>query len=301
MPLKNQLHVDQLLSQISVKYMNSDYIADKIFPTVSVRKDSDLFRIYDRDFGIPDTQRANKGVANQWYFEVSTASYILQDHAIKDYISDDDIDNYDIADLRADTVEELTDVIMRQQERTVCDLFTTTNWSLNVSLAAANAWNLSTQVSNPIPIVDTGATEILENSGQKANYMVLNREAFTAVKNHTSVLDRTKYTTAAMTEEIMAGLFDVPEFMVSTAVRDESQKGVGPSITAMWGDVAFLGYKPARPGPKAPSAGYIFRKDVPMVRRWRDEERNAEAIEVRNKYQARIVASLSGFLIKDVI
>ena len=32
MPLKNQLHVDQLLSNVSVKYSNAEYIADKVFP-----------------------------------------------------------------------------------------------------------------------------------------------------------------------------------------------------------------------------------------------------------------------------
>jgi len=299
MPFKNQLHVDQLLSQISVKYSNTEFIADRIFPKVSVKKDSDLFRIYDRNFDIPDTQRANKGVANTYYFEVSSASYVLEDHALKDYISDDDKDNYDNADLRADTTEELTGALMRQKERTVAVLMTATNWSLNVSLGAA--WTSNTTTTNPIPTVDTGATEVLESSGQKVNFGVLGRTAFVAVKNHTSVLDRTKYTSAAMTEEIIAGLFDLDELMVSTAVRDTTIKGLGPTMSSIWeSEKMFLGYKPSRPGPKMPSCGYIFEKDVPRVRAWRDDERIADAIEVRNKYQARIVASLSAFLISGI-
>jgi len=300
MPFKNQLHVDQLLSNISVRYSVTDFIAAKIFPMIPVKKDTDLYRIYSQNFRIPETLRANKGLANEHYFEVSNASYVLEDHALKDYISDDDIDNYDVADLRADTTEELTEKIMMRMEKSTLDLFTTTNWSLNVSLAAANAWTLDTTVSNPIPIVDTGATTILNNSGKMPNYGVISRRGFIGAKNHQSVLDRVKYTSAEMNERIMAGLFDLEDFMVSKAQVDTSDRGTTASQDSMLGDVMFLGWKPARPSPKAPSAGYIFMKNVPAVRRWREEERISEAIEVRKKYQVKVVASLCGYLIKDI-
>ena len=300
MPFVSQLGVDKLLSQVSLRYSSKDFLADKIFPELMVKKDSDLYRIYTQDFRIPETARANKGVANEHFWEVSSASYLLEDHALKDYISDDDIDNYDNADLRADTVEELTDVIMRRREKSVLDLFTTTNWSLNVSLAAANAWTQDTTVSNPIPVVDTAATTILNNSGKMPNYGIISRTGFVGAKNHQSVLDRLKYTSAEVTVKMMAGLFDLEEFMVSKAQQDTSARGATSVQGSMLGDICFVGWKPSRPSPKAPSAGYIFRKDVPMVRRWRDDERNAEAIEVRAKYQAKIVASLCGYLIKDI-
>lgn len=301
MPFRNQLHVDQLLSNVSVKYRNSDLIAMQVFPEVSVKKDSDLFRVYDRDFRIPETSRANKGVANQHFWEVSSSTYVLEDHALKDYVSDDDADNYDMADLRADTTEELTDKILLRLEKSVADLFTTTNWSLNVSLAAANDWAAAnTTVSDPVPYFDTGTTTILRNGGMKPNFAIMPRNAFVGAKNHISVLDRVKYTSGEVTKNIIAGLLDVQELLVPAGAYDTAPKGLGPSITSIWGDVAFIGYKPDAPGPKRPSAGYVFRKNVPMVRRWMDDERNAEAIEVRMKYQARVVASLCGFLIKDV-
>jgi hypothetical protein len=300
MPFQNQLHVDQLLSQVSLRYSTKDFLADKIFPEVMVKKDSDLYRVYEQDFRIPETNRANKGVAKEHFWQVSSSSYILEDHALKEYISADDIDNYDAADLRADTTEELTDVIMRRREKSVLDLFTTTNWSLNVSLAAANAWTADTTVSNPIPVVDTAATTILNNSGKMPNYGLVSRTGFVGAKNHQSVLDRLKYTSAEVTVKMMAGLFDLDEFMVSHAQQDTSARGATSVQGSMLGDVCFVGWKPPRPSPKAPSAGYIFRKNVPLVRRWKDEERMAEAIEVRMKYVPKIVASLCGYLIKDV-
>lgn len=301
MPFKSQLHVDTLLSNISVKYRSADFLAMKIFPEVPVVKDSDKYRIYAPDFRLPQTLKANKGVAAQHYWEASTSSYILEDHALKDYVSDDDQDNFDLADLRADTVEELTDVILRRMEKSVFDLFTTTNWSLGQSLAATGLWTLDTTQSNPIPVVDTGMSVVLQNSGFTPNFGVISYAGFIAAKNHQSLVDRIKYTqTALITEQLMGTLFGVPEFYVSKAQLDTSDRGRTTTVGAIFSDKCFFGYKPARPSPKQPSAGYIFRKNVPMVRRWRDEERNAEAIEVRMKYSARVVASLSGYLINNI-
>jgi hypothetical protein len=301
MPLANQLHVDKLLSNVSVAYRNNEYVAQDIAPSIPVMKDSDLYRTYTRNFRIPETLRASKGVAKEHEFEVGNSSYILEEHALKSYVGDEEADNYDISDLRADTTEELTDAILRMREKKVLDLFTTTNWSLNVSLAAANAFNANTTVSNPIPVFDTGASTVISNSGKKPNWAMMNREAVVACKNHLSVLDRVKYTSSEISENMLAALFGVSKLYVPLASLDSSSLGGTESIANILGDVAFLGFNPGNPGPKQAASLYTFEKNLPRVRRWRDEERKAEAIEVQMKFQAKVVASLTGYLIKDVI
>lgn len=301
MPFKGQLHVDQLLSNVSVKYQSAEFIAMKIFPEVPVIKDSDKYRVYVPNFRLPQTLKANKGVAQIHYFEASTAGYNLEDHALKDYITEDDQDNFDMGDLRADTVEELTEVILRRVEKSTFDLFTTTQWSLGVSLAATGLWTLDTVQSNPLPIVDTALATVLQNSGYTPNFGVISYGGFNAVKNHQSVVDRIKYTqTAIVTEQILASLFGVSEFLVSKAQLDTSDIGRTSTVSPMFTDKCFFGWKPKKASPKAPSSGYIFRKNVPMVRRWNDDERNAEGIEVRMKYAVKVVASLTGYLINNI-
>ena len=298
MPLRSQQHVDTLLSNISVKYVPNGLIAMDVFPEVPVKKDSDLYRVYTQNFRIPETKRANKGLAREHQFEVTTSSYVLERHALKDYISDNDVDNYDIADLRADTTEELTEKIMLRVEKSVADLMTTSSWSLGVSLAAAAAFTQNTTVSNPIPVFDTAATTILNNGGFQPNFGIIPRAAFVAIKNHTSVLDRTKYTSADMTPEMLKGLFDLKEILIANGAYDTAAQGATSSISSIWASHCFVGYKPERAGPLKPSSGYLFRKSTPMVRRWRVEERQAEAIEVEMQYVPKVVASLSGYLIK---
>ena len=299
MPLRSQQHVDTLLSQVSVRYAPNGLIADQWFPTVPVKKDSDLFRVYTRNFRVPETKRANKGLAKEQGFEVTTSSYALEYHALKDYVSDNDADNYDIADLRADTTTELTEKIALRREVTAALLMTTTSWSLGVSLAASNTFADNTTASNPIVIFDTATTTILNNGGMPANTGIIPRATFTAIKNHQSVLDRVKYTSAEMTVETLKGLFDLQRILIANASQDTAAPGIADSISAIWPDACWLGYVTPNPGPLQASAGYCFKKNEPAVRRWRVEERQSEAIEVQEKYQLKVVASLSGYLVKN--
>lgn len=302
MPLKNQLHVNQLLSNVSVQYKNSEYIWDKAFPMVSVQKDSDLYRVYDRNFRVPETSRAPKALAREFGFEFSTSSYLLAQHALKDYVGVDEEENNDQGSLQVDTTESLTDAIYRRIELSLAQLFTTTNWSLNVSLAAANIWSLNTVTSDPVPVWDTGATSVINASGKTPNFAILPRDGFIAIKNHVSVLDRVKYTSAEVSQSMIQSLIGVQELLVPTSVQDGNAEGLAVATTPFFADFAFLGWKPAAGGGlKTPSCGYSFMKAAPRVRSWFDQERNATAIEVEVKYQHKIVASLTGYLIANTV
>jgi len=301
MPKANQLRVDKLLSNISIKYRNQNFIAMEVFPEVPVKKQSDLYRIYERNFRLPETARANGAVSRKHDFNVSTASYLLQKHSLHDVVTDDDMDNYEPHELRQDTVEELTDVILLRMEKSVADLMTTSSWSLNVSLSTAQQWSLNTTTSNPIPLMDTAGTTILENSGHEAIYAVIPRSPLLAAKNHDSVLDRIKHTSVEVTPNMLAALFGLNQLLVPIAVLDSSNEGATESIAAIFSDNVFVGYKPPKASILRPSAGYIFRKNVPMVKRWRDEDVDGEKIEVNMQYDAKVVASLAGFLIRDTL
>lgn len=303
-PLANQIHVDQLLSNVSVKYRTSELIAMDVFPEVPVKKTSDLFRVYNRNLRVPETQRANRGEAREHNFEVSTSSYLLQRHSLKDFVSDTDAQNYDLADLRAETVEELTEVILRRLELSVAQLFTTTNWSLNVSLAAGGVWTSNTTTTNPIPLFHTGTSTVLANGSPKPNFGILPRDGYVAAVSHVSILDRLKYTSAEVDAVKLAKLFDLESLLIPAANYDTSVLGAADTTTNFSGffqDMAFLGYKPSSPGPLKPSCGYVFRNSMPMVKRYRVDERESDCIEVNIEYQARVVASLAGYLINNIV
>lgn len=302
MPKVSQLRIDKALTNVSVKYKNSDYIADKVFPMLPVNDESGKYYVYNRNFRLPETLRRDGAEANKHDFALSTSSYQTAEHALKDVVTDRQARNYGLASLKADTTEELTDKIMLRKEKSVADLFTTTSWSLNVSLASAAQWSADTTASNPIPLMDTAATTVLANSGFLPNKAIMNRKVMLAAKNHTaSIGERVKYTSAEISKNTLAALFDIPEIMIGLAQIDSAAEGVTDSIGDVWSDNIWVGYVTPRASVKSPTAGYIITDERRQVRSWKAEELKGEEIEVGESYVPKIVASLAGYLIRDVL
>ena len=303
MPNINQVRESRTLSNLSSKYRSEGHIHMDLFPMVPVAMKEGKYRIYDRNFRLAETSRADGGMANVHSFDVSNASYALERHALKDYLTQDVRDNYIVGDPRADIVEELTDQINRRKEKKCADLFTSTNWAQGVSLASAGKWSLDTVTSSPILAVDSGTSQILLNAGVKANILAFREDVRKAAKNHQSVLDRVKYTQRDVDNGTLSALFGVENILVASSAIDSSAEGVASSIDYIWGDNVFIGYNPQRPGLKVVSSGYMFAKNgANRVKSWIDSERDdAEALEVQSEFQFKIVASLSGYLIKDAL
>lgn len=304
MPLRNQLHVDKLLTNVSLKYSNPDFIHEKIFPMLPVGKSTDKVRTYTRNIKLQETARSEKAKSREASFEFSSTSYSLEHHALKDYIGEDEKEDNDLGDLRADVTEYLSDHIGLRKESDFAGLFATSgNWSNNVSLSAAQQFSLNTISSSPIPIFDTATSVVLKQSGMKANKAILPHDAFISCKNHTSVIDRLKYTSSEVSAVMIASLLGVGELHVPAGQVDSAAGGLAESLSDLYSDNAWVGHVAARPGIRQVSAGYMLQRKGRggmYVKRWIDEERDsAEAIEVNCKYQFRIVMSLAGYLIKD--
>jgi hypothetical protein len=295
-PLRSQLHVDQLLSNIAVKYQNTEFIHDDVFPAVPVKKTTDLFRTYTKNWRIPETNRAPGSLAREHTWEIGNSSYALEKHALKEYIPDSAQDNYDITDLRADATIELTEKIMMRKEFQAAALFTTSSWSLGVSLAAGDTW--VTGSAAPIALFDTAVSTVIANGGVKPNFGIIPLNSMNLLKNHTTVVDRVKYTSKEINFDIVGALIGLPDVLVPNMYYDAADLGATSNPTSIWKQTfAFVGYKPASPGFYQLSSGYMFQKDKPLVRRWREEERESEAIEVDTEFQFKVVASLTGYYI----
>jgi hypothetical protein len=302
-PLRSQLHVDQLLSNIAVKYSNNQFIHEMAFPKVPVKKQTDLYRTYNRNWIVPETNRAIGGLAREHVFDVGSSSYSLEKHALKSYVPDSAAENYDITDLRADLTLDMVEKLKMRKETQFAALFTTTQWSLGTSLAAGDTWLTTTGA--PINLYDTASATVVGNSGVLPNYSIVPLDSYNSLKNHASVTDRVKYTSRELSPSIIAALLGVGELLVPNMYSDSgiySASAASGAVASLFKvDFAFLGYKPGAPGFFALSSGYMFQRDKALVRRWREEEREADAIEVDEEFQFKVVASLTGYYINNTI
>lgn len=309
MPTPSQIHVSRTLENISVAYKSERLVADMFAPRVDVKQETNQYFVYSKDsLTLPETQRANGGVANEATWNISTGSYSLQQHALKALVTDRDRSNADVAiKLDIDTTEYLTEKILMRKEADLALLCTTPgNWANVTSLSSTLAWNQNTTLSNPILFVDSATTVIAQQSGKLPNTIVMNDPTFRAAKEHISIVDRIKYTSAdSVTETMLSKLFNLPKLLVAGGIRNTAQEGLADSVNYIWTDVAYVAYMEPNPGLKKPSAIYQMTKsefgNPWKVKTWREEEREGDFIEVSTMYQFKAVASDCAYLIVNTV
>ncbi len=302
MPGSQTIHNDKALSNISVAFKSDRMIADELYPAVQVKHESDKYYVYSKQsLIVPETRRANGAKSKESSFELSTSSYQLEEESLKDIVTDRDRANADAAiRLNADTTENLTEKIMMRREKDAAELSQTkANWGQNTSFTAAQQWTSNTTTTNPITTIDSACSAIAKNSGKLPNMLAVNDPQFRILKEHISVVDRVKYTSSeSVGPGLLARLFNVSKLMVGGAIENTAQEGLTDSMAFIWTDTAFLAYMEQSPGLKKISAGYVLQQGAGrQVRRWREEERKGDFIEVSSLYTFKAVATDAAFLL----
>lgn len=310
MPLPSQVHRDAALEQVSVAFRTPGLIADQLSPVMPVQHETDEYFIYSLDSLIlPTTLRAMGAEANRASWSISFTTYQLREHALADLIPDRKRRNSDKAiNLDVDTTEYLTEKILMRKELDLADLALNTpaNWANRTSLTSTFAWSANTTLSSPILFVDSAATVVLQNSGKRPNLVAMDFRTFQFAKEHTNLTDRVKYVSAeSLTEGIMARFFNVDQVLVASGIRNTGEEGVGDTLGFIYTDAALVAYVEKSPGLKRPSALLTFKQteggNPYKVKKWRDDPRDGDVVEVSCLYQHRSPASVCGYHINDTV
>ena len=273
MPIRQQTHIDRALTNISVMYMQdaSNFIADKVFPTIPVMKQSDTYFIYNRDDFYRDEagERAPGTESVGADYEVKPADpYFCRIYAFhKDVTEAERVNSDDPLTPDQDATEYTANKILIKREFIwASTYFKKGVWgrdytgdvnSTDLSANKIQKWNLPT--STPIEDVAALSTQMLEDTGYEPNTLVIDKHTFDALKNHEEFIDRIKYTQAGFTtKELMAKAFEVDNIYVAKAVKNVKAKGEEGENKFILGKNALLCYVEKNPGIKKPSAGYIF-------------------------------------------
>ena len=270
MPTMQNAHIDRALTNTSVAYMQdaSAFIADKVFPVVPVKRQSDVFYTYSKeDFMRDEAQVRGAGTesAGGDYGVEASDPYYCRKHAFHKDVTPEERANYD-EPLDADT--DATDfvsqkMLIRREMEWASKFFKTGIWGTEINGAATADsgkvvhWNLPT--SDPIGDITSAAVKMASETGYKPNTLVLSPFAFNALKNHEDILDRIKYTQKGIvTADLLATLFEVEQVYVAWGVVNTAAKGAAANVGFIMGKHALLCYSNPRPALKKPSAGYIF-------------------------------------------
>lgn len=270
-PTSSQVHVDAILTNISVAYLQraENFIADKVFPVVPVDKQSDKYFVYSKNDWLRDEARVRtdgtESVGSG--YNITTDTYYADVYAIHKDIGDQTRANADAPiNVDREAAEFVTHRLLTRREiQFVNDFMTTGKWSVDVTGVAASAganqtirWSDYTN-SDPIEDIEAGKASILSTTGLEANTLVLGYDVFRRLKNHPDLVDRIKYTSSqTITEDMLARMFDIERVLVSKSVKATNAEGATSAYSFTTGKTALLCHVAPNPGILTPSAGYTF-------------------------------------------
>ena len=318
----SQVHLDVPLTNLTVAYAQetSNFVADKVFGTLSVDKQSNKFYKYDRE-GLRHGDvklLAPRTEVNRVGMSLSTDNYFAEVRGIGMDFDEQELANEDtMLEFRSQGANVLIEKILIDREVRWADTFFKAGvWGTETT--PANLWS---DYTNSTPIVDvTNARRQmqLKSGGYKPNCMVVGKEVRDILVNHPDILARlnggaTVANTALITDAKLAEIFEVEQFLVMEAVYNDAKEGLADNIDFIGGKHAMLAYKPSSMGLKTPASGAIFTWDaIPnvgglgiTVESFSDDalkrQQVAEMIQVKCADDMKVIGADLGYFFDSVV
>ena len=309
--LSNKRIVDPVLTNYARGYTNSQFIADKLFPIVSVSKEGGTIPVFGKEaFKIYSTHRALRADSNVISPEgITTETLQTEEYDISYPI--DYRENKEAAwNLQQYGTRVVKDIIDLGREKTSVDLAqNATNYPTGnkITLSGTSQWSDSVN-SKPIDDIKTGFEAIRSKIGRYPNVLALGAASYNALTESEQILGRIKYAEKGIvTVDMLKSILAVPDGTPLTIVvgLDVYATDEG-TFTDIWSDNAILAYVSTLPGgirtPYDPSFGYTFRRSGnPFVDRYMKSGNKIEYIRNTDNYQVKIVGSDAGYLIADTV
>lgn len=326
------VHIDAPLTNLTIAFLQdaNGFIADRVFPKVSVAKKSDKYYIYNRaDFNrVGQVQaRAPRTQAPRVGMSLSQDTYLTEVFSLATDFDFETLANEDAAlDIRSAGAQMLTHQLLIDREIKWASTYFTggvwgTDWDGVSGSPSTNQVRQWSDYNNSTPIQDVTTimrTVQLRSGGFKPNVMVVGKEVRDVLVNHPTILARlnggaTVTNTALVTDAKLAEIFGVEDFMVMETVRNNGLEGLAESNAFIGGKAVAFYYRPRAAGLMIPSAGYTFTWDELenasgygiAIKSYRGDylaiDGVAEVLEANLAYDHKVVSADLGAFIDTVI
>lgn len=302
-PTTRDRHVDAAMSNISIAYRNTMYIADQVAPIVRVQKQTDKYFTFDKSswFRNEIGPRAPGTRANRVDYSLSTASYIALPYALAKTVTDEERENADAAlqpDIEA--TEFVTDQLLLGLEIRVADKI---SGSGNWASASANPTKWSSDTSTPTANIITCLKAVRQSIGRRPNVAVLGGEVFETLMNHPEFLDRLKYTRpgAILTPGDIASWFGFEKVLIGDGIKNTANEGATDSFADIWPDFFWCGWVAPNATLRTPSAMYVFEWMTRQVERFREDQEHQDVVTAQHYTAEQVTASDAGAIYSDLL
>ncbi len=325
-PSPGDVHVNKPLTNVSVRWSQNaeGFIADTVFPRLTVPNQSDIYYEYDRKNWLvggaqkrgPASESAGGG------YTLSQQNYRADVWALHDDVDDQTRGNSDVPlQPDMDATDWVTENMMITKE---------VEWASNF-FAGSKGWTDRQGVSsgatgtqfdqwedytNSTPVIDLRSSVVTMqgSTGKKPNTLILGAEVWLVLQDHPDFLERitggsTSENNAMVNTAQLAKMLGLQRVVIAEAVRNTAQEGATETTSFIFGKGALLLFVEPSPGVKKPSAGYTFQwngmagagSSGTRIKSIRDEFREMTRIEGQEAYVHKQVAGVLGTFFIDAV
>jgi len=326
-PTPGDAHVNALLTNVSVATLQSesDFVAGRVFPTVMVDKQSDMYVI----FNAPDFNRASMTIRAPGTespgggYRTSTDTYNANVWSLHHDIPDQLRANADsIYDLDRQAAEYLTiQGLIRREKEWARSFFTSGVWGTTITGVASSpganqVLHWSDANSDPLKDVNDAKLAMVSRTGKLPNKMTIGYPVWAVLQNHPDIVDRIKYSggvgpasPAIVTRAAVAALFEVDEVLVMQAIENTANEGLAANSAFIGGKHVLLSYSPPVAGVMVPSAGYHFSwrglvgggNNGMRIKKFRMEHLASDRVEIDMAFDMKLVSADLGYFFSGVV
>lgn len=320
--MASNVPIDVALTNISVAAFQDakGFIASRVFPVVPVEQQSGLYYKWDEEDLNRDTaqRRADATESAGDGYEIGQDKFYCDPFALHKDVGDQMQSNFKNAPgtpFAGAARFIVNKMLIRQEVQFASDFLKTGVWGTDITgvsgtpgAGQVKQWN--DDAADPIQDVENWKQAIFGATGLWPNKLVLGYQAFSAAKNHPSIVDRFKYTTSDnATADILARLFEVDEVLVASALVNTAKKGQAAVNTPVFSKGALFVHAADTPGIDVPSAGYIFQwSDVSDglgetigTKQFRMEHLAADRVESTIAFDDKLVSAPLGLLVSSLV
>jgi len=300
--------IDPILTTVAQGYRNADMVGAALFPAVPVEQRGGKIVSFSReDFRLYATGRAPGANTKRVQYGYASVPYSLEQHALEgqvpfelmqDAAAVPGIDQGSIAVMKTQNIIALRTEKAQAGLATNAALYASGN---KVTLSGTDQWS-DPSASDPNGDIETAKEAVRAKVGRRANVVVLGAAVFAALKTHSKIIDRIKYTGRdVVTTDLLAALWDVRQVRVGDAVYEDASG----ALADVWGKFVVVAYTEL--GSMAdmglPSYGYTYRlSGYPIVEQpYQDRNAKSWIYPVTDELSPVMAAADAGYLISAAV
>lgn len=281
MPATSNMYVERRLTEVSVAYQNSAYVADQVCPLIPVPDKSGLILEEDKTVLTADPN-GDDAIGQGQYpgqikVEIQNRNFSTVERAKEVFVHDDEIaaDAAQGAPYRPKIrkTKVVTERLLVNRELRIATIYTTAGtWASGHSGTPATKWDAAS--SDPIGDVNTAILKVKADLQMVPNTLVVPWEvcrylmANAQIKALSSGGSTLQNPGIAMDPTSIRGLlqraFGIENILMPAAGNFGGNMAAGfkggpaGNLGGLWSDNVWLGFVPNTPGREMPSAGYTY-------------------------------------------